>query len=90
MPIMRPDLMIFWIQDSLYPSKFKHMLEAMCIVWWLALWKYRNQVDYRDNDEACGDVFHSIIWLSFFWISSRYKKAKISWPLWAMSPSFLL
>nr|XP_043639521.1 uncharacterized protein LOC122610613 [Erigeron canadensis] len=43
----RTAIILEWIQNNLYPKKFKRLLEATYFVWWWSLWKHRNQTLYN-------------------------------------------
>ncbi|XP_071733624.1 uncharacterized protein [Rutidosis leptorrhynchoides] len=60
--------------------------EVICYATLWTLWRYRNGVIFSPSKFKKCYIIDSIVLSAFEWLSSRYKKATISWTSWLQDP----
>ncbi|XP_071738860.1 uncharacterized protein [Rutidosis leptorrhynchoides] len=78
----------FWQWCMASSNDFKKVMvtEVVCYAALWTIWRYRNGVIFNPNKFRKCHLLDSVVFSSYDWISSRYKKARLNWNLWLLFP----
>ncbi|GJV68508.1 RNA-directed DNA polymerase, eukaryota, reverse transcriptase zinc-binding domain protein [Tanacetum coccineum] len=78
---------VTWVDDVALDAKSKQVFDAVILVAFWIIWSFRNKLIFGTIKPRKDDIFEDIQSVSYFWISNRRKKCKMSWDRWMYLPN---
>ena len=83
---LRISILLSWPKSLIITKLRRELLQVIVQTTLLVLWKYRNNVLFRNNGKGKEMIFNMVVDYSFLCFSSRNRNAFMSWSEWLNNP----
>nr|GEW10881.1 RNA-directed DNA polymerase, eukaryota [Tanacetum cinerariifolium] len=79
--------LVTWADDIALDAGSKHIFDAVIMVAFWTIWSFRNKLLFGTSKPRKDNIFDDFRSVSYFWISNRRKKCKMSRDRWLYLPN---